>query len=167
MKYISQKELEKKLNPIDLASLISKETNGRLRIRLLAMSHIRDGANRAETAKYLKVNRRMVNDWAKRFFNEGLDGLKEKPRTGRPKKLTSEQLNQFSEYVRNEAVKPQGGRLNGHDFANYIDDQFNVRYTVQNVYLLLHQLNFSWITSRSKHPKQSEEKQEDFKKIPN
>ena len=33
----------------------------------------------------------MVNDWLKRFFNEGLDGLKEKPRTGRPKKLTPEQ----------------------------------------------------------------------------
>ena len=167
MKYISQKELEKKLNPIDFKSLISKETNGRLRIRLLAMLHIREGANRTETAKYLKVNRRMVNDWAKRFFNEGLDGLKEKPRTGRPKKLTIEQLSQFSEYVKSEAVKPNGGRLNGHDFANYIDDKFDVRYTVQNVYLLLHQLNFSWITSRSKHPKQSEEKQEDFKKIPN
>ncbi|MCP4984984.1 MAG: helix-turn-helix domain-containing protein, partial [Colwellia sp.] len=64
MKYISQKELEKKLNPIDFNSLILKETNGRLRIRLLAMLHIREGANRTETAKYLKVNRRMVNDWA-------------------------------------------------------------------------------------------------------
>ncbi|MCP4986489.1 MAG: helix-turn-helix domain-containing protein, partial [Colwellia sp.] len=102
MKYISQKELEKKLNPIDFKSLISKETNGRLRIRLLAMLHIREDANRAETAKYLKVNRRMVNDWAKRFFNDGLDGLKEEPRTGRPKKLTIEQLSQFSAYVKSE-----------------------------------------------------------------
>ncbi|MCP4322219.1 MAG: helix-turn-helix domain-containing protein, partial [Alteromonadales bacterium] len=102
-----------------------------------------EGANRAETAKYLKVSRRMVNDWAKRFFNDGLDGLKEKPRTGRPKKLIIEQLSQFSEYVKSEAVKPNGGRLNGHYFANYIDDKFDVRYTVQNVYLLLQQLNFS------------------------
>jgi hypothetical protein len=28
-------------------------------------------------------------------------------------------------------------------------------------------LGFSWITSRSKHPKQSEEAQEDFKKTAN
>jgi transposase len=166
MKYISQKELEKKLKPIDFKSLISKETNGRLRIRLLAMSHIRNGADRTKTAKHLKVNRRMVNDWAKRFFNEGLDGLKEKPRTGRPKKLTEEQLIKFTQYVKTEAVKPKGGRLNGHDYADYIDEQFSVRYTVQNVYLLLHQLNFSWITSRSRHPKPSEEIQDDFKKIP-
>ncbi|MCP4988644.1 MAG: winged helix-turn-helix domain-containing protein [Colwellia sp.] len=33
--------------------------------------------------------------------------------------------------------------------TNYIDNKFDVRYTVQNVCLLLHQLNFSWITSRS------------------
>ncbi|PTP18423.1 hypothetical protein CWO07_25070, partial [Vibrio splendidus] len=32
---------------------------------------------------------------------------------------------------------------------------------------LLHELNLSWITTRSKHPKQSEEAQESFKKIPN
>ncbi len=60
------------------------------------MSHIREGANRAETAKYLKVNRRMVNDWAKPFFNDGLDGLKEKPRTGRPKKLIKVKKATFS-----------------------------------------------------------------------
>ena len=90
MKYISQKELQERLKPIDFKALIAKETNGRLRIRLLALSHIRDGANRAEAAQYLKVNRRMVNDWVKRFFNEGLDGLKEKSRTGSPKKLTPE-----------------------------------------------------------------------------
>jgi len=167
MKYISQKELEKKLEPIDLKSLISKETNGRLRIRLLAMLHIKEGANRAEAAIHIKVNRRMVNTWSKRFFEEGLDGLKEKPRTGRPKKMSPEQLNDFSQYVKNESVKTKGGRLMGHDFADYIAEKFQIRYTVQNVYLLLHQLNFSWITSRSRHPKQSDEIQEDFKKIQN
>ena len=111
MKYISQKELQERLKPIDFKALIAKETNGRLRIRLLALSHIRDGANRAEAAQYLKVNRRMVNDWVKRFFNEGLDGLKEKLRTGRPKKLTPEQLSQFKDFVKKELVKPQGGNF--------------------------------------------------------
>ncbi|WP_435277206.1 helix-turn-helix domain-containing protein [Psychrobium sp. nBUS_13] len=35
------------------------------------------------------------------------------------------------------------------------------------MYRLLHQLGFSWITSRSRHPKQSDEVQETFKKIRN
>ncbi|NDO76130.1 winged helix-turn-helix domain-containing protein [Shewanella sp. SE1] len=35
-----------------------------------------------------------------------------------------------------------------------------------NVYLLLNALDFSRITSRSKHPKQSDEAQTAFKKLP-
>jgi hypothetical protein len=36
-----------------------------------------------------------------------------------------------------------------------------------NIYHLLGKLNLSWITTRSKHPKQSVEAQVSFKKIPN
>ncbi|MFT6195686.1 MAG: hypothetical protein ACJASU_002615 [Cognaticolwellia sp.] len=55
MKYITQKQLSEKLEPINLQPLIAQETNGRMRIRLLALSHIKDGVERAQTAKYLKV----------------------------------------------------------------------------------------------------------------
>ena len=44
MKYITQKQLSEKLEPINLQALIAQETNGRMRIRLLALSHIKDGA---------------------------------------------------------------------------------------------------------------------------
>jgi hypothetical protein len=36
-----------KLEPLDIKALIAKETNGRIRIRLLAFLHIKEGANRA------------------------------------------------------------------------------------------------------------------------
>ena len=51
--------------------------------------------------------------------------------------------------------------------AEYINIEFGIKYSIQNIYLILHKLNFSWITSRSRHPKQSQEVQDDFKKIPN
>jgi len=61
---------------IDIKSLIAKQTNGRMRMRLLALSHIKEGTNRAQVAIYLKVSRKSVNDWAKKFYENGLDGLK-------------------------------------------------------------------------------------------
>ena len=88
MKYISQKQIQNKLKLIDIKSLIAKETNGRMRIRLLALSHIKEGVNRAQTAIYLKVSHKAVNYWTKRFYENGLDGLKEQPRTSRPCDLT-------------------------------------------------------------------------------
>jgi hypothetical protein len=63
------------LKDIDFPSLIAKEHNGRMRIRLMALSHINNGVNRTQTAKYLHVSRRMVNEWVKRFNEKGIDGL--------------------------------------------------------------------------------------------
>lgn len=66
-----------------------------MRIRLIALSHMQAGANRTETAKYLKVSRRIKNDWATKLYAEGLEGLVEKRRPGRPTTFTNEQLLQF------------------------------------------------------------------------
>ncbi len=65
------------------------------------------------------------------------------------------------------AIKPDGGRLKGTFESAYVEQEFGVSYSLTNIYRLLHQLDFSWITSRSKHPKQSQDAQEDFKKIQN
>ncbi|TEW53788.1 winged helix-turn-helix domain-containing protein [Psychromonas sp. RZ22] len=56
-------------------------------------------------------------------------------------------------------------RLIGSDIQSFILEHFGYQYHLSSVYKLLHRLGFSWITSRSKHPKQSIEAQEDFKKF--
>jgi len=70
-------------------------------------------------------------------------------------------------FIAENSRSSKGGRLIATDIQRYIEDNFSVQYQQSNIYRLLHELGFSWITSRSKHPKQSEEVQEDFKKIPN
>ena len=152
---------------IDFKTLIAKETNGRMRVRLMALSHIKEGANNAQTARNLHISRRIVNVWLKNFYAQGLEGLKEQPRSGRPSRLNEVQLAQLSKYIRHNSIKESGGRLNAQVLVNYIAQEFTLNYCISNVYRLLHQLGFSWITSRSRHPKQSEKVQEDFKKIRN
>ena len=152
---------------INFKPLIAKETNGRMRVRLMALSHIKEGANNSQVARNLHISRRIVNDWVKNFYTHGLDGLKEKPRPGRPCRLNELQLEQLTEYISNNSIKEKGGRLKAQTIITYIAQEFNLNYRVSNIYRLLHKLGFSWITSRSRHPKQSEEIQEDFKKIRN
>ena len=151
----------------NIRQIIASTTNARLRIRLLAVSHFIDGKNRTQIAQFLKVSRASVNKWVKCYLDNGLAGLKEKKHTGRPKGLTESQLQQVKNYVVNSAVKSDGGRLQGKDVQAYILSEFNVQYQKTNIYHLLHGLNLSWITTRSKRQKQSIEAQEDFKKIPN
>jgi Winged helix-turn helix len=52
----------------------------RAKIVLLAA----DGLENTVIADRLDVAVQLVSKWRKRFFEEGLDGLKDRPRTGRP-----------------------------------------------------------------------------------
>ena len=151
----------------DFPKLIQSTSNARLRMRLLAVSHFVDGKNRTEIAIFLKVSRVSVNKWVKAYLDFGIEGLFEKAHTGRPSRLTTEQKIQVKKYITENAIKPTDGRLQGVDIMDYIFKEFNVTYGLSGIYRLLNELNLSWITTRSKHPKQSEQKQVAFKKIPN
>ncbi len=136
-----------------------------MKMRLLALSHFKDGHSRTQIAKFLKVSRTSVNKWVQTFLDEGLEGLQEKPRTGRPAFLTPKQKEQLSQFIKSEAENPSGGRLTDHAIHTYIPREFDKHYHPDSIYYLLNHMGFSWITSRSKHPKQSEEIQQDFKKF--
>lgn len=157
----------KNLTSTDLLHLSRKESNARKRIRLLAVSHFLEGKSRTNIAKTLKVARASVNRWVSHYLSDGLQGLESKKPTGRPCKLSNKQLASISLFVEQRSYSTRGGRLNGADVAQYIEKEFNVIYHQDHIYRLLKSLGFSWITSRSKHPKQDEGVQTLFKKLPN
>jgi len=125
----------------NLSQLIASTSNARMRIRLLAISHFADGKNRTEIARSLKVSRASVNKWVTQYLNDGLEGLIEKPHPGRPSLLSEIQLSQVKNYVIKNAIKPQGGRLQGKDIQHYINSKFGVLYQKSNIYKLLNELN--------------------------
>jgi len=59
------------------------------------------------------------------------------------------------------------GRLRTQDLANYLEQAKQITYSLSGMYHLLHRLEFSWITSHPKHPKQDLEAIEAFKKTLN
>ncbi|WP_425319002.1 helix-turn-helix domain-containing protein, partial [Vibrio hyugaensis] len=79
---------------------------------------------------------------------------------------------QLSQYIKRRASEPSGGRLtgsgsgsgSGSDIHAYIIKEFGKHYDPDSIYYLLNRMGFSWITSRSKHPSQSQQLQDDFKK---
>lgn len=150
---------------LDLKQIIRTTSNARMRTRLLAVSHFIDGKSRYQIADFLKVSRTSVNKWISQYLNSGIDGLYEKQHTGRPSQLSLEQLALLKQFIVDNAAKPGGGRLQGADIIDYIQNEFNVVYSLSGVYKLLRKIDIVWITTRSKHPKHSIEAQESFKKI--
>ncbi len=154
------------LETTDFKSLARHEKNAQKRVRLLALAHFKDGMNRTEISKAIKVSRTSVNKWVADFLSQGLDGLSATPQSGRPPLLSTEQLQQVADLIDQRANSEHGGRLKGADINEFIEQQFGVVYEPSHIYRLLKKMGFSWITSRSKHPKQSLEAQESFKKLP-
>jgi transposase len=148
----------------NFSELAKTHQSVRLKLRYLALAHFQEGHSRTDIAKFLKVSRTSVNKWISQYHKNGLEGLVDKKTTGRPVRLSEAQCKQLIDYVKNAAKSSAGGRLVGTEIQSYITDSFGVHYHLSSVYKLLHRLGFSWITSRSKHPKQSIEAQEDFKK---
>ena len=140
--------------------------NASLKLRYLSVQQYHQGNSRASIARSLNVSRRLVNEWIAKYLSEGFEGLALKLATGRPSLLNKEQKEQLKTYVISHAIKEQGGRLMGKDIVKYIQEAFGVTYHVRNIYRLMKELKIVWITSRSKHPNQDLEAQEDFKKFP-
>ncbi len=155
------------LNNIDFKKLASQQKSIQMKMRLLALAHFKDGHSRTQIAKFLKVSRTSVNKWVQTFLEQGLEGLQEKPRTGRPAFLNAEQREQLSQYIKARAMDSSGGRLTGNDIHAYIVNEFGKHYHPDSVYYLLNHMGFAWITSRSNHPRQSQQIQDELKKNQN
>jgi len=149
-----------------LLKLSKGEKNPHKRVRLLAVSLFLECQNRAQVARQLKVAMRSVNNWVTRFLSEGISGLEDKPRRGKKPSLSDKQKLQLARFIAHRAKSENGGRLTGSDVQAYITEHFDVTYHHNHIYRLLKHLGFSWITSRSKHPKQKDGVQDAYKKVP-
>jgi hypothetical protein len=57
-------------------------------VRAKAILYAADGMSNAEIARRLDQSRQAVSEWRKRFCQEGVQGLEERPRSGRPRRFS-------------------------------------------------------------------------------
>jgi len=154
------------MSMLELKRLAKTEKNSRTRIRYIAVTHFVEGKSRAQIARYLKVARGSVNTWVINYLNSGVEGLQDATHYGRPPRLSLQQQAILIKFVEKASHTDSGGRLKAKDVQQFVIDKFDIHYKLRNIYRLLHHLGFSWITSRSRHPKQNEEAQRLFKNLP-
>src|SRR3712207_997 len=73
--------------PEELRALARRERDGRVCSRLLALANALDGMSRAEAARLAGMDRQTLRDWVHRDNAQGAQGLKDRPRCGRPPRL--------------------------------------------------------------------------------
>jgi transposase len=149
----------------DFVAMSKKERNSRNKIRLIAMSHIQDGKTLKETGLALKVHWCTIQTWLRNFRNFGIEHLYVKATKTKPSKISKKMETWIVEFLTMLNNHDTGGHITGKQLQSIITKEFSIKCCLQTVYNTLHRLRFSWITSRSKHPKSDFEVQELYKKF--
>ena len=92
--------IRRDLSAAELRTLARTEDDARVSRRLLALAMALDGIRRGEAARQAGMDRQALRDWVVRYNAEGVDGLRDRVRPGRPALLApelEEELRQFIE----------------------------------------------------------------------
>ena len=68
----------------ELRRLARRERDGRVSARLLALANALDGLPREEAARLAGMTGQTLGDWVHRYNEEGVEGLRDRPRPGLP-----------------------------------------------------------------------------------
>jgi transposase len=155
-------------HPIEqLQQLAKTQKQARMRIRLQAIVLAREGKTAPQIAAMLGAARRAVQEWVSRYNRNGIDGLTEGTRTGKPPKLVRDRHEQLKRRLDAGALETDGVcTLRAADVKRILENEFNVVYSLKGVYKLLHRLGYSCLAPRPRHKLANAVVQDAFKKVP-
>ena len=123
------------------------ERDGAYRVakRLQAVVRNSEGQTSGELAQILRAPRSKVSEWLQRYQTDGVDGLLEGYRSGRPSELTEKQQQQLGDILDSGPVAYglDNGIWTSPMIAWVIEEEFGVTYHPGHVRKLLHALDFS------------------------
>jgi transposase len=116
------------------------EKDADVRERILLVTRVRNDKKEAASVaeKEFHRSRWWAYKWLKRFDNTGLEGLKNKHRSGRPPEVSEETFTT----IRKEMSENQSGWM-AKEVMNLIYERTGVKYHEVHIYRLLHRWGFS------------------------
>lgn len=149
---------------LHLAAGRTKDARAARRIRAIAL--VLEGINRTTAARTCGMDRQTLRDWVHRYNAEGLAGLSNRRGTGRPRRLTPEQMTKLAGGVEAGPDPEQDGvvRWRRKDLARRIEAEFLVVLHERTVGKQLVALGFHRLSVRTQYPKSDPAAQDVFRK---
>jgi transposase len=142
-----------------------KEKDARAKTRLHILLLRRQKYTQPEIAAMVHVTQGTVSNICRRFLKEEWASVYDKPRDGRPSRLTSQQKNSLKKLLSHEFVDGEIRRgWQTKEVTNLIKEKFSVKYSQRKVRDLLYELKMSWKVPRPEHNNRNEKAVRAFKK---
>jgi transposase len=148
-------------NRSKLVNLYKRESDPNVKERLLLVLKVEgDGMIPARVAKELRRSRTWASDWLARYDNEGVDGLRDRPKSGRPAQLSPQVV--FK--IRKKLTESRQG-WSTKQVNDIILQEGGIKYHCIHIYRLLHKWGFKQKVPRKVHVNTaSKEEKDTFKK---
>lgn len=136
----------------ELLSMARLKRFSRIRDRLRSVALAMEGRTAQEIAVMVGLSRRTVQAWVRRYNDEGVAGLQNRPLPGQPTKLKREDEARF--IARIDEGPTEADRvctLRGEDMRRILAEEFGAKYSLNGVYDLLRRLGYSRLRPRPRH----------------
>ena len=152
--------------PEELRVLARRERDGRVSARLLALANALEGTSRKEAARLAGMTGQTLRDWVHRYNAEGVHGLRDRRRPGRPCALDEGQQAALKALILRGPKLDRDGCVawRMRDLCGLVERRFGKRYSETGMLRLVRGLDLSWQKARPVHPGADPKAQERFKK---
>ena len=154
------------LTPEALRHHARHEANRRAALRMLAIADALEGMSRAEAARLAGMERQALRDAVLRYNAEGIAGLHDRPKPGRPQRLSEGEQAALAARV---FAGPDPGRdgvsaWTRADLCGWLEGRFGKPFHPSSLSRVLKRLDLSRQKARPVHPEADPKAQERFQK---
>jgi transposase len=118
-------------------------TSPQYRFRLEMLRLADAGLSAPAIGHHLQCREETVRRWLQRFLEEGFSGLEDRPRPGRPQRVTAEHLQALEDLL---DASPKG--WSAPQLAQWLQERFGLEVTPDHLSDLLQRRGFRWKRSK-------------------
>ena len=150
----------------EIEALLKSKEDYKVAFRLLCMLSLSKGDSTRKAQELLQLSHNQISIWAKRFNTMGIDGLKDKVKTGRKPRLDVVQLEWLRNLILNESPLNYGYNTSvwtAPMIVDQIEKTCNIKYSDDAVYLIMkNKLNLRHKKSKGFYAEADKKKREIF-----
>lgn len=133
---------------------LARRESGRVCQRVLMIANMLEGMEHEEAARLVGLSRSAAYEWHNRYEEDGIEGLRDRPRPGRQPRVDAVTSARFKERMVAGAALERDGvvAFRGVDAQRILKEEFAIDCSLSSTYRLLHRLKLSWLAPRPRHP---------------
>src|SRR6266403_6159953 len=133
---------------------LARGESGRVCQRVLMIANMLEGMEHEEAARLAGLSRSAAYEWHNRYEEDGIEGLRDRPRPGRQPRVDAVTSARFKERIVAGAELQRDGvvAFRAVDAQRILKEEFAIDCSLSSTYRLLHRIKLSWLAPRPRHP---------------